>query len=270
MVARSILFPVDDENAPLERDGVQSCARWLAALHAAELAQSLGASSAKAENNKRRRKKTKTPPTPSRTKTGFTTTPWACAKMTPFAPSCAFSPPTLAPEDTKSPKKGSRAKRNSSQKFSVKFRSIFLIKPGTRLAARCRYESGIDEYDVSRDEAFSVESNKNDDSVVNLALHVLRDLCVDRPPARANALEILLECATNTDASADERTRAKAIRLVANRLHQQHAAEADASTTGVITTNEVEQYAIKSATENGRDIGAAQLQLANEAIEVCD
>ena len=127
--------------------------------------------------------------------------------------------------------------------------------------------SGIDEYDVSRDEAFSVESNKNDDSVVNLALHVLRDLCVDRPPARANALEILLECATNTDASADERTRAKAIRLVANRLHQQHAAEADASTTGVITTNEVEQYAIKSATENGRDIGAAQLQLANEAIE---
>jgi len=105
------------------------------------------------------------------------------------------------------------------------------------------------------------------DSVVNLALHVLRDLCVDRPPARANALEILLECATNTDASADERTRAKAIRLVANRLHQQHAAEADASTTGVITTNEVEQYAIKSATENGRDIGAAQLQLANEAIE---
>ena len=57
MVARSILFPVDDENAPLERDGVQSCARWLAALHAAELAQSLGASSAKAENNKKKKKK---------------------------------------------------------------------------------------------------------------------------------------------------------------------------------------------------------------------
>ena len=59
MVARSILFPVDDENAPLERDGVQSCARWLAALHAAELAHSLGASSAKAENNKKKKKKGK-------------------------------------------------------------------------------------------------------------------------------------------------------------------------------------------------------------------
>ena len=46
MVARSILFPVDDENAPLERDGRGNRgARWLAALHAAELAQSLGTSS---------------------------------------------------------------------------------------------------------------------------------------------------------------------------------------------------------------------------------
>ena len=43
--------------------------------------------------------------------------------------------------------------------------------------------------------------------------------------------------------------------------------EADASTTAVKTTNEVEQYAIKAATENGRNIGAMQLQLANEAIE---
>ena len=52
-----------------------------------------------------------------------------------------------------------------------------------------------------------------------------------------------------------------------DRLHQQHAAGADASTTAVKTTNEVEQYAIKAATENGRNIGAMQLQLANEAIE---
>ena len=265
MVARSILFPVDDENAPLERDGVQSCARWLAALHAAELAQSLGASSAKAENNKKKKKKDEDAAN-AQDKDGFHYYSMGVRKDDAIR-----AVMRILASDPRARRHEISEKRLTGEKklLSKILCEIPFDIPNKAWDALREMlgMSGIDEYDVSRDEAFSVESNKNDDSVVNLALHVLRDLCVDRPPARANALEILLECATNTDASADERTRAKAIRLVANRLHQQHAAEADASTTGVITTNEVEQYAIKSATENGRDIGAAQLQLANEAIE---
>ena len=65
--------------------------------------------------------------------------------------------------------------------------------------------SGIDEYDVSRDEAFSIQSNKNDDSIVNLALHVLRDLRLDH---RQGKQKLDLECATNTDAK-DDPPRAK-------------------------------------------------------------
>ena len=264
MVARSILFPVDDENAPLERDGVQSCARWLAALHAAELAQSLGTSSAKVDNNKKRKKKDDDDA--AQQKDGFYYYSMGVRKDDAIRAIMR-----ILASDPRARRHEISEKRITGEKklLSKILCEIPFDIPNKAWDALREMlgMSGIDEYDVSRDEAFSIQSNKNDDSIVNLALHVLRDLCVDRPPARATALEILLECATNTDASADERTRAKAIRLVANRLHQQHAAEADASTTAVKTTNEVEQYAIKAATENGRNIGAMQLQLANEAIE---
>jgi hypothetical protein len=261
MIARSILFPVDDENAPLERDGVQSCARWLAALHAVELAQSLGVSSTKSENNSKKKMKKE-----EGNENGFHYYSMGVRKDDAIR-----AVMRILASDPRARRHEISEKRLTGEKklLSKILCEIPFDIPNKAWDALREMlgMSGIDEYDVSRDEAFSVESNKNDDSVVNLALHVLRDLCVDRPPARADALAILLECATNTDANADERTRAKAIRLVANRLHQQHAAEADASTTAVKTTNEVEQYAIKSATENGRVIGATQLQLANEVIE---
>ena len=269
MVAKSILFPVDDENAPLERDGVQSCARWLAALHAAELAQSLNiahTADGGADMKKKKKKGSNENDDIVTSSDGFYYYSIGVRKDDAIR-----AVMRILASDPRARRHEISEKRLSGEKklLSKILCEIPFDIPNKAWDALREMlgMSGIDEYDVSRDEAFSIESNKNDDSVVNLALHVLRDLCVDRPPSRSKALEILLECATNTDASSDERTRAKAIRLVANRLHQQHSAEADASTVAVQTTNDVEQYAITAATEKGRDIANLQLKSINEAIE---
>jgi hypothetical protein len=89
------------------------------------------------------------------------------------------------------------------------------------------------------------------DETVALALSVLQDVTLERPPARAEALKVCLECAT----CSDESVRGKAIRLIANRLHPvKHL------------TDDIESYA-KESLQRGREIGEKSLVEAKEIVE---
>lgn len=89
------------------------------------------------------------------------------------------------------------------------------------------------------------------DETVALALSVLQDVTLERPPARAEALKVCLECAT----CSDESVRGKAIRLIANRLHPvKHL------------TDDIESYA-KESLQRGREIGEKSLVEAKELVE---
>ena len=90
----------------------------------------------------------------------------------------------------------------------------------------------------------------NEETVV-LVLGVLQDLILERPPARDEALEVCLACATHED----EDVRGKAIRLIANRLHPvKHL------------TERIEAYA-RDGLGRGRELGDKALEEAKALAE---
>lgn len=91
----------------------------------------------------------------------------------------------------------------------------------------------------------------NTEETVVLVLGVLQDIILERPPARDDALEVCLACATHSD----EAVRGRAIRLIANRLYPVK-----------YLTERIEAYATECL-ERGRDMGEQALEEALAQIE---